>query len=172
MKSQRSRFALIATVLSSVALSACGISPMVRNIFTATPDSGAPRNREIQVTLRANSQSNLSPTGQAQPVKVCLIELHQENWLPPQLGQGLPCTGISNGAGVLSHQILTMPPGSSHTQSFSVPHKEKRYFIVGAEFQQTNANRPIYTITSQENKSEKFGVAISARGLVPFFIDN
>lgn len=99
--------------------------------------------RVIDVAISASEKINPNAAGQAQPVKVCVIEANKAGWMPDGLRDGTPCRDslLSDGALGLTTSILQ--PNETLRYRFTIPADQERWMVIGAEFQQVNGGVPL-----------------------------
>lgn len=102
--------------------------------FSFGPES-PPQKRQLNVQINATQHINPGANGQAQPVKICVIETNLDGWSPPELYRGTPCGGISTGDKVISVSQYILAPLETHQYLREVPFDQDRWLVIAAEFQ-------------------------------------
>ncbi|RDK86814.1 type VI secretion system protein VasD [Enterobacillus tribolii] len=111
-----------------------------------------PQNRQIDLRLNATANLNASASGVAQPVKMCVVELNREGWLPPGLYQGRTCSDISTGGEVIRVTSFIMTPLETRKYQHEVPYEEERWLVVAAEFQSPGVGNGLIQLKSEARK--------------------
>lgn len=100
------------------------------------------RLRFIDVEVTANDNVNPNAAGEAQPVKVCVIETNRSGWMPDGIGDGA-CRETAPSEGALSRHQSILQPRETLRYRFEVPAGQERWVVVGAEFQQISGGLPL-----------------------------
>lgn len=101
------------------------------------------RMRSIDVDVTAGADANPNAAGQAQPVKVCVIETTRPGWIPEGVSDGAPCRDAPLTEGVLSRNQSILQPKETRRYRFEVPVGQERWIVIGAEFQQISGVLPL-----------------------------
>jgi type VI secretion system protein VasD len=115
--------------------------------FSSDPEI-PPQQRRIDLRVMAAPHINPGANGQAQPVKLCVIELNNEGWSPPGLYQGTLCSGINTGAEVVSVTEYILAPSEERQYLRDVPFEQERWWAIAAEFQDMNNGKGFLTLKS------------------------
>ncbi|EIM18892.1 type VI secretion system lipoprotein TssJ [Pseudomonas chlororaphis] len=97
--------------------------------------------RSVDIELKTARNVNPSALGQAQSIKLCVIETSQPGWVPAGVSDGAPCREDPVADGSLSHRQVILRPNETRRYHITVPAHQARWFVVGAEFQQINGAR-------------------------------
>ncbi len=124
-----------------------------------------PLHRQLTLHIDAARDINVSADGLSQPVKMCVVELAQEDWTPPGLYQGRSCSDISPGDGVLSVAQFILSPQKSHRYQRDVPWNEERWLVVAAEFQNPDAGNGLIKLKSDARSRFNARVQVSGNQL-------
>ncbi|NDJ56693.1 type VI secretion system lipoprotein TssJ [Enterobacteriaceae bacterium 4M9] len=124
-----------------------------------------PLHRQLTLRVDAASDINVSPDGVSQPVKMCVVELNQEDWTPPGLYQGRSCSDISPGTGVLSVAQFILLPQKNHHYQREVPWNEERWLLVAAEFQNPDVGNGLIKLKSEARLRFSAGIQVSGNQL-------
>lgn len=108
--------------------------------FSSAPEI-PPQQRQITLQLNATPSINPGANGQAQPVKICVIEASVEGWSPPGLYQGTPCGDITTSDKVVSVNQYILAPAQTRLYRREVPFDQERWLVVAAEFQRTGEGK-------------------------------
>ena len=92
------------------------------------------RLRFIDVEVTANDNVNPNAAGEAQPVKVCVIETNRSGWMPDGIGDGAPCRETAPSEGALSRHQSILQPRETLRYRFEVPAGQERWVVVGRNF--------------------------------------
>jgi predicted component of type VI protein secretion system len=132
-------------VVAVLVLSGCGFkrTPVAYPPAAVTPASEQPR--RIAVTVVASPGANVGDDSQSLPVKACLILTSGGSWKPPRASDGLPCTDVVRGEGVIDFQVSILPPGQAMHHVLDLPADGQAQLIAGAEFIQAGS-RPWRTL--------------------------
>lgn len=115
--------------------------------FSSAPEIPAPL-RRIDLQINATSSINPGANGQAQPVKICVIETNLDGWSPPELYQGTPCSGISTGDKVISVSQYILAPMETRQYLREVPVDQERWLVIAAEFQSMGEGKNLMQLKS------------------------
>lgn len=115
--------------------------------FSSDPEI-VPQQRRIELRVVTAPQINPAANGQAQPLKLCIVELNSEGWSPPGLYQGTPCSGITVGAEVVSVTEYMLAPSEERQYFREVPFEQERWWTIAAEFQDMNNGKGLLTFKS------------------------
>lgn len=115
--------------------------------FSSAPEI-PPQQRQIALQLNAAPGINPSANGQAQPVKVCIIETNLDGWAPPGLYQGTPCTDITIGGEVISVSQYILAPLETRRYLREVPFDQERWLVIAAEFQDASKGKNLMQLKS------------------------
>lgn len=104
--------------------------------FFSEKESVQPKQCEIKVT--ASREVNLDDRNHSQPVRVCVIESKRSGWLPPQLYEGVICSGLTSDTDIINYETWIIAPGQNRLYRTTCPENntQPRWIIIGAEFQQ------------------------------------
>lgn len=102
--------------------------------FSSAPEI-PPQQRQIVLQLNAAPSINPGANGQAQPVKICIVETNLDGWSPPGLYQGTPCTDVNIGGAVVSVSQYILAPLETRRYLREVPFDQDRWLVIAAEFQ-------------------------------------
>ena len=98
---------------------------------------------DLSNEVTANDNVNPNAAGEAQPVKVCVIETNRSGWMPEGIGDGAPCRETAPSEGALSRHQSILQPRETLRYRFEVPAGQERWVVVGAEFQQISGVLPL-----------------------------
>lgn len=115
--------------------------------FSSAPDI-PPQQRRIDLRVVAAPRINPGINGQAQPLKLCIVELSREGWSPPGLYQGTLCSGINTGAEVVSVTAYILAPSEERQYFRDVPFEQARWWVIAAEFQDMNNGKGLLMLKS------------------------
>lgn len=108
--------------------------------FSSAPEI-PPQQRRIGLQINASQSINPGANGQAQPVKICVIETNLDGWSPPELYQGTPCNGISTSDKVISVNQYILAPLETRQYLREVPFDQERWLVIAAEFQNMSGGK-------------------------------
>lgn len=134
------RFRSLHILAGCALLSGCGG-------FSSAPEI-PPLQRQIDVQLHATQAINPGANGQAQPVKICIIETRLEGWSPPGLYHGTPCSGINPDNEVISINQYILAPLETRHSLRDVPYSQERWLIIAAEFQHAGTGTALIQLKS------------------------
>lgn len=123
--------------------------------------------RTVTISINAANVLNPSPSGQSQPVKMCVIELSQQGWMPPGVYRGQACSGIAQNADVLSVTSFIVAPGGGYDYQRALPWQEDRWLLVAAEFQQPGADSRLLTLEAAARADYHAVVQVNGNLLLP-----
>ena len=127
--------------------------------------------RRVAVTVVASANANVGDGGQPLPVKACLILTAGGSWTPPRARDGLPCTDVVRGEGVIDFQASILPPGQAMHQVLELPMDGQAQLIVGAEFIQAGSGRSWRILTTPASGRGDIVVLLDGRSVhVPDWI--
>jgi predicted component of type VI protein secretion system len=112
---------------------------------------------ESVVMLSIGANSNLSPTGAPQPVKVCAWQRPQPNFVPENALDGSPCRTNSISDAPFFNDI--MPPNSQKRLHVTSSGDAPYWVVIAAEFQRAGKSRSLLEIFVPG----KAGVALNVR---------
>lgn len=137
--------------------------------FSSSPEQeiALPPQRTVTLSIEAASVLNPSPSGQSQPVKLCVIELSQQGWMPPGLYRGQACSGIVPNADVLSVTPFIVTPGGRYDYQRQLPWQEARWLLVAAEFQRPGADSGLLTLEAAARADYHAVVQVDGNRLLP-----
>ncbi|CNI24000.1 type VI secretion system lipoprotein TssJ [Yersinia pekkanenii] len=115
--------------------------------FSSAPEI-PPQQRRIELRIVTAPHINPGANGQAQPLKLCIVELNSEGWSPPGLYQGALCSGINTGAEVVSVTEYMLAPSEERRYFREVPFEQERWWAIAAEFQNMNNGKGLLTFKS------------------------
>ncbi|KLE39527.1 type VI secretion-associated protein [Serratia sp. TEL] len=123
------------------------------------------RLRFIEVEVTANDNVNPNAAGEAQPVKVCVIETNRSGWMPEGIGDGAPCRETAPSEGALSRHQSILQPRETLRYRFEVPAGQERWVVVGAEFQQISGVLPLAEQKSPAQADSQMKVMVGMTSL-------
>lgn len=127
------RFRHLPILAGCILLSSC-------SWFSSAPKI-PPQQRQISLQLNAAQSINPGANGQAQPVKICVIETNLDGWSPPGQYQGTPCSGISTGDKVISVSQYILAPLDTRQYQREIPYDQERWLVIAAEFQNMSGGK-------------------------------
>jgi len=123
---------------SALLLSGCSL------FFTQPQPEPLSPPQETVLTLSIAANSNLSPTGSPQPVKVCVWQRTQPGFTPANALDGTPCqTNPATDAPFFS-DIMSL--GSQKRLLFTPRDNADYWLVIGAEFQQASRSRSLLEV--------------------------
>lgn len=123
------------------------------------------RLRYIDVEVTATYNVNLNVAGEAQPVKVCVIETNRPGWMPEGISYGALCRETPTSEGVLSRHQSILQPRETLRYRFEVPAEQDRWIVVGGEFQQISGVMPLAEKNSPAQANSKIKVMVGMTSL-------
>lgn len=140
------RFFVCLLPVAGLALVGCGLKRGLAGYPPAPASPALEQPHRVAVTVVAGPNANVGDNGQSLPVKACLILTAGGSWEPPRARDGLPCTGVVRGEGVIEFQASVLPPGQAMHHVLDLPTDGQPQLIVGAEFIQAGNGRPWRTL--------------------------
>lgn len=131
----------------------------------SSSSEAALQKRRIDLQVVAAPLINPGPNGQAQPLKVCIIERNKEGWSPPGLYQGTLCSGISVGGEVVSVTEYILAPTEVRQYSRDVPFEQERWWAIAAEFQEMSNGKSLLTLKSDARADFNRVVLVDGKAL-------
>lgn len=132
-----------------------GILPIIFLSSCGSHNKQAPTTRLVDVVITTGHNVNLNAEMQAQPIKICIIEVNRPGWLPEGTGDGVPCREGHKSEEILGREQRIFQPNETQHYKFNIPAKEERWFVIGAEFQKLNGKLPVI-----ERKSPAFANSV------------
>lgn len=118
---------------------------------------------KTMVTLTTAMNSNLTPAGKAQPVRVCLWARSQPRFIPYSAYQSQPCRVSGNEPPPLFNDILF--PGTQQSVFIPSPTDVPRWLVIGADFQQPGATQSLLEIRIPEETNSRLRICIRQQSL-------
>jgi predicted component of type VI protein secretion system len=123
---------------SALLLSGCSL------FFSSEKPQVVPQPKETVLTLSVGANSNLSPDGTSQPVKVCVWQRSQPGFIPASTLDGAPCRAVAGADSPFFSEIL--PPNSQRKVRFSTHDEATFWLVIAAEFQQPGRSRSLLEV--------------------------
>ncbi|WNN43402.1 type VI secretion lipoprotein TssJ [Winslowiella toletana] len=132
--------------------------------FSSAPEI-PPQQRRIELRIVTDPWINPGASGQAQPLKLCIVELNSEGWSPPGLYQGTLCSGINTSAEVVSVTEYMLAPAEERRYFREVPYEQDRWWAIAAEFQDMNNGKGLLTFKSAARHNLSQVISVEGKNL-------
>lgn len=142
---------------SALLLSGCS------QFYSSLPDVAPAPPAQTMVVLSAGPDVNPNPSGEPQPVKVCMWQRPQPGFVPQHALEGSPCQ-TSKGEGSPFFSVVLSP--ETH-QSVPVTHASDAplWLVIGADFQQTGVTRSLLEVRTPESSQSQLHVRVQRQSL-------